>query len=518
MDELVRQIIGYARSSWSYRWWGMVVAWVVGVGGAVGVYFIPDKYEASARIYVDTQSVLSPLMAGLAVPSDVNQQVMMLSRTLINRPNVEKLIRMADLDLKVTDKQQQELLVDSISGRLKITSAGRDNLYTLSYQDERPERAKRVVQSFVSIFIESGLGDKRKDTDVAKRFIEDQIKNYAQKLDEAEARLKDFKIKNIELMGDSGKDSLSQLGDVKAKLAQAKLDLREAENSRDAIKQQLSGEQVASNAETQAGDLPVAVPELDTRIETLKKQLDDLLRGYTESHPDVKGTRAVLASLEKQRNDEIAARRAKMANSPVSTAGVSAMSQQLKMALTEAEATVASLRTRVAEYEARLTQAKGFMRLGPQIEQEYAQLNRDYEINKRNYDSLIARRESANISVEMDSTTGMAEFRLIDPPNVPTKPSTPNRPMLMPGVGVFALLGGVLMAFALSQLRPAFFDGRQLREVSGLPVLGSVSLVPSPAWLRKESRGQIHFVVGLVAYAVFFVALTFVVVFLGRPI
>src|SRR5665647_2496408 len=99
MDELISQIITAARGMWKHRWLGLLVAWVVTAIGTFVVLSVPDKYEASARIYVDTQSILKPLMSGLAVQPNVQQQVMMLSRTLISRPNIEKLVRMADLDL-----------------------------------------------------------------------------------------------------------------------------------------------------------------------------------------------------------------------------------------------------------------------------------------------------------------------------------------------------------------------------------------------------------------------------------
>ena len=99
MHELIEQIANITRGMYKYRWQGVLVAWIVAVAGVIVVLRIPDQYEASARIFVDTQSILKPLMSGLAVQPDVNQQVTMLSRTLITRPNVEKLVRMADLDL-----------------------------------------------------------------------------------------------------------------------------------------------------------------------------------------------------------------------------------------------------------------------------------------------------------------------------------------------------------------------------------------------------------------------------------
>jgi polysaccharide chain length determinant protein (PEP-CTERM system associated) len=514
MDELLRQLWGYARGAWAYRWWGLALAWIVGVVGAVAVYTLPDKYEASARIYVDTQSVLAPLMAGLAIPQDINQQVAILSRTLISRPNIEKLIRMADLDLSASNKGQREALVESVSSRVRIQSTGRDNLYTLSYMDSDPDRAKRVVQSLVSIFVESGLGDKRKDTDSARRFIEEQIKNYAQKLDDAEARLKDFKLKNLSLLGDSGKDALGQMGDVMAKLRQAELDLREAENARDALRRQLAGEEAVVLPENPNDTRGISIPEIDGRIESMKKNLDELLRVYTESHPDVIGTRRVIAQLEAQRAEEIRARR--NAGSQIQAINTNPVYQQLKVSLNEAEANVASLRTRVAEYQARVGQLRDFMKMGPQIEQEYAQLNRDYDINKRNYDTLVSRRESANISVEMEATSGVAEFRLIDPPSVPTRPASPNRSLLMPLVGVIALLFGAAFALLLSQIRPAFFDTRALREFTGLPILGSVSLTPNPDRIRKERQGHFAFAGALGSLAAIFGALTLVIAVIGR--
>jgi uncharacterized protein involved in exopolysaccharide biosynthesis len=105
MDELISQLATAARGMWKHRWLGLLVAWVVTAIGMFVVLSVPDKYEATARIFVDTQSILKPLMSGLAVQPNVDQQVVMLSRTLISRPNVEKLVRMADLDLKTQSKR-----------------------------------------------------------------------------------------------------------------------------------------------------------------------------------------------------------------------------------------------------------------------------------------------------------------------------------------------------------------------------------------------------------------------------
>ena len=276
MEDILRQLSVILRSMWLYRWWGLAAAWIVGPIAAAAVYLLPDRYEASARVYVDTQSILKPLMSGLAVQPNVDQQINILSRTLISRPNVEKLIRMADLDLAAKSKEEREALIVAVTKALQIREAGRDNLYTLAYTDTDPQRAKRVVQSMVSIFVESGLGDKRKDSDTARRFIEEQIKAYEQRLIEAENKLKEYKLRNIGTVGSGAPDYFRKMTEATEQLNQARLALREAENSRDALKRQFTGEDsmILPERMTSASLAAVSVPELDASV--LKSVLPDL--------------------------------------------------------------------------------------------------------------------------------------------------------------------------------------------------------------------------------------------------
>jgi len=500
MEELVTQLVGYLRGMWRFRWWGLALSWLVGIVGCVMVYLMPDKYESSARIFVDTQSVLRPLMSGLAVQPNIDQQVAILSRTLISRPNVEKLITMADLDLGVRSPKEREALIDSLSGSLQIRPAdrGSNNLFLLAYSDTQPARAQRVVQSLVSLFVESGLGSKRQDSDAARRFIEEQIKSYEQKLMEAENRLKEFRLKNMALMGSSTGDFVGQIGKMQEQLEQARLELREAENSRDAMKQQLLGE--PSSQEFAPPAAVMATPEIDARIDALKRNLDDMMQRYTDQHPDVIGARRVIEQLEKQKGEQIAQMQQAATNSPMGVMGVNPAFQQLKLALAEADARVASMRARVGEFEKRIQQLGASAKMVPELEAEMAQLNRDYAVNKSNYDQLVARRESASIGVEMSAQAGIAEFRLIDPPTLPNKPSAPNRLLLLPLVGLAALAAGAALTFLISQLRPAFSDGRALREATGLPVLGTVSMLSTPERIRTRRRGLLAFSGGLASF------------------
>lgn len=512
MEDILRQALTILRATWKYRRLGMLVAWVVGAIAAGVILRIPDRYEASARIFVDTQSILKPLMSGLAIQPNVEQQVMMLSRTLISRPNVEKLIRMADLDLKIKGKAEQEELIENLTKTLKIQSVGRDNLYTLSYRDTEPAKAQRVVQALVSIFVESSLGDKRQDSDSARKFIDEQIKGYEKKLQEAEARLKDFKLRNIELQTGEGKSSVDRLSDLTMELGRSRLALREAENSRDAMRRQIIGEEPVLLPESPGADSGVSLPEIDGRIDTQKRNLDSLLQRYTEQHPDVVGTRRLIKDLEEQKRQELLARKKFAAANPGSAVSNNPVYQQLKVSLAESEANVASLRARVSEYEMRYKRITDMLKTQPQLEAEYTQLNRDYDINKKNYEQLVSRRESAELTGDLDAVGSVADFRLIDPPRASSNPVAPNRLLLLPLGLLLGLAAGLFAAFAASQIRPVFFEGKSLRDVTGLPVLGTVSLIPNETRRLKERASLRRFVAAtaglVVAYGAGIAALT----------
>jgi len=521
MEQLIAQIVTIAKGMWRFRWPALAVAWLVALIGMVIVFRVPDKFEATARIYVDTQSILKPLMSGLAVQPNVEQQVVMLSRTLISRPNMEKLVRMADLDLKSESKAQQEALITELMRDVEIKNVGRDNLYSLSYRNAEPTKAQKVIQSLVSIFVESSLGATRKDTATAKVFLDEQIKNYETKLEEAEARLKEFRLRNIQLHTSDGKDSAARLGELSEQLNQARLALREAEQARDAAKQQLvaeksQGANLATQSLLQESALSVATPEIDARLEAQKKNLDALLQRFTEQHPDVVSTRRLIKDLEEQKKKEVQELRRVAMAAPAGAPGGGAGNlayQEMGRLLATSEIQVAALRARVAEYTTRYNNARELLKTSPQLETEAAQLNRDYAIHKKNYEDLVARRESASMSGELEVASGVADFRLIDPPRVSPTPVSPNRLLLLPLAFAVALGAGLFVAFAGSQLRPVFHSAAELREKVAIPLLGMVSKVTSAADLRHERVSLVRFAVGsggLVG--------TFVVIFIAMSI
>lgn len=498
MYEIIEQLLDYLRGIWRNRWYALGCAWLVCLVGWVVVYRLPDQYEASARVFVDTQSILRPLLQGLTVSVNPEAQIGLMTRTLLSRPNLEKIARNADLDIRAQDTEAMDELINNLQKRIKLLGAGRENLYSIAFTDRDPQLAKKVVQAVVTVFVENLLGETRQDTDTAQRFLEKQIAEYEARLVEAENRLKEFKLKNVGLMPSEGQTYYSRLQQASADVEMVRLELNQAESRRNSLLQQIGGEEPTFGIGPQPGASvgPAGGPVLpiDARIQSLEQKLDELLLKYTERHPDVGILKQTIADFKKQREAELAQYQASMAASAASNAGgfgpagvdANPVYQQLKVALAQEEANVASLRARLAEYEKRRREIQDQVSTVPQVEAELAALNRDYEINRKKYDELVARRESARLSQQAEQTNQDIRFRIIDPPRVPLDPTGPNRPLLTSGVLVGALGGGGALAFLLAQLWPTFDSRRSLMRATQIPVFGSVSEVLSPAAARRE--------------------------------
>src|SRR5437773_2140511 len=242
MNELYRELLDDLAGMWHRRWIGLAVAWLAVVIGIAVVYRIPERYEATARVYVDTESILRPLLAGLAIQPNLDQQVALMSRTLISRPNVEKLIRMADLDLRIKSPVERDDLIDGVMKTINLTGNVTTNLYVISYRDPNPEQARRIVQSLLGIFVESSLGDKKQDTQSAVKFLDDQIKRYEELLQAAESRLKDFKLKYLGVADREGPDYFGRISQLRNAIENARLEMQAAEQARDSYKKELAGE------------------------------------------------------------------------------------------------------------------------------------------------------------------------------------------------------------------------------------------------------------------------------------
>ncbi|MFT6274008.1 MAG: polysaccharide chain length determinant protein (PEP-CTERM system associated) [Halioglobus sp.] len=505
MQEILAQVSVYLWGVWRHRWLGIIVAWAVAIGGWLLVWQMPDAYVASARVYVDTNSVLRPLLKGLAIQPNIEDRIAMMSRTLLSRPNREKLMRMTDMDLRATTDIEKEEILTDLTESISL-SGDRDNasLYSISVTNKDRDVAINAAQSLITIFIESSLSQKREDSSGAQNFLDDQIIDYEKRLIAAETRLALFKQQNIDVLPGSGGDYYSRLQATSQEYELARLTLKEMSNRRRELQRQLDGEEPVFLSSSTNGT--GAMSPLDTRIQSLRVSMDSLLTKYTDKHPEVRQIRGLIEELEAQKLVEYGEAIGAASGGGLSSLSNSPVYQGMRSMLAEAEAKEAELEVRSAEYANRVEQLNKKVNNIPEIEAGLKQLDRDYEVISGQHQELLERRESARLSQDVEQNASDVTFRVIDPPFAPLEPNEPNKPLLNSiafAMGIFAGVGAGLVA---SLIYPIISDPRTLINISGLPLLGTVTASLRPGERRKE-------ILGLVSFASCFFVL--VVVFAG---
>ncbi|MEY4753122.1 MAG: hypothetical protein RJA44_797 [Pseudomonadota bacterium] len=506
MNELTRQIAAIVNGIWRHRWMGMSVAWLIALLGAVAVWIIPERFEARAQVYVDTQTVLKPLMAGLAFQPDVDQQVKMLGKTLISRPNVERLVGDATVGLVTTKASpaEKDRAIEDLLKTIKVQQTGGNNLYAITYRDISPQRAQRVVEGLVNLFMDSGVDTKRKDSQEASRFIDEQIRTYETKLADAEGRVKDFKLRNLNAgTANTNQDYFGRISSLNDDINRLRTQLSAAEQSRDALKRELAQED--PYLPTEAASAVSLTPDFDARIEAQERLLDELLRRFTEEHPDVLAARRIIAQLTAQRDSQRRIeldrreRIAKAAGKSGQMAPTNPVFQRIRVTLAESEANVASLRGQLQAQQVRMEETRAQANKMPQAEAELAQLNRDYEVIRKNYEQLVSRREAASLGVKIDQSSSMAEFRLVEPPRTLQQPVFPGKRALALIIMLAAMLLGAASSYLRTLMNPSFSSERELREFTKRPVLGALAIVVDPRAmaLARQDRRRLAGVFGL---------------------
>lgn len=484
MYEIIQEVFSHLRSMWRFRWYAVALAWVIATTGWVGVYMMPDKYTVTSRVHVDTESVLRPLLRGLTIAPNVSQRLRIISRTLLSRPNMEKLARMTDMDIKADTQKEMDKIIDNLSSNISLNSERtNNNLYRLKYVGQNPEIAKNVVQNLLTIFVESTLGESRENTDTAQKFIGQQISEYESRMHAAITKLEEFKKANAGLMPTLRDGYFKTLQKLDQDLEALNLQINEMKSRRDELHRQIAGEEPVFGIMGNTASAAIS-SQYDVRIEALEKQLSELLLQFTEVHPQILTIRDTLYQLKEKREQEISSMAPQQRNQPI--LDKNPVYQQLKISLNQTETDLSVLQARAKEYKSRkrdLSQKVGQL---PRFEAEMNRLNQEYESNRKKHEQMIQRRETASLSEQAAQSGDTVKIKIIDPPRIPSKPSGPKRPLLNAGVLVVALGAGLALTFLLAQFKPVVYDIKKLREITGLPVLGGVSRVWSDELRQKK--------------------------------
>ena len=464
--DMLRRLL---RGAWRRRWIGVGVAWLVCLAGWGGLHLVKDQYRVRARLYVDADAVLTPLLRGVAVDTNATDQLSVLQRTLLSRPNLQTLISKTDLGLSVNTPDQRERLIDRLSTAIKMQSEEK-NLFSLEYTNANPRLARDVVQTLLSIFTESATASNRSEMENAQQFLRRQIASYEAQLHAMEERRAAFRSKYAGVLPLDGTPG----GGVEAArdaLARVEIQLQDAKALEAQLKQRMEGmPPVLAGADVPGGGA--------TPLAQAEARLSELRALFTDRYPGVIEQEALVRRLRQSGGGGSAVAGGARGGVP------NPVYDQLAVRMVDAQSSVASLIHQREVARANLERIERIRRDQPGLLAEYENLDRDYGVLRKNYDELQARLQAATIAAAADTQADKVHLRVIDPPEIPLLPVWPSRPLLVAGVLAAGLGAGVGAAVLLAQFDRSFSNLEDLRAL-GLPVLGGLPAMSTPSLGRR---------------------------------
>ncbi|MFT6910233.1 MAG: polysaccharide chain length determinant protein (PEP-CTERM system associated) [Oleiphilaceae bacterium] len=482
-------IIEYIRGLWVKKRYIMICTWLICPIGFSYVSTEPDYYEASAKVFVDTRSVLAPMLRGLASITNSQQELGMMVKMLLTRPNVEIIARNADLDITTTTDDQFYSLVSSLMSGIKLDMAGRSNIYNISFRHRNPDTARIVVQETLELFVEGTLGGNRVSEDSANKFLDDQIAEYENRLLDAEQRTVNFQRKHSDLLPRQG-SFYNNYDNSSTLLEQTRLTIKETEQKIASLSGQLitNKSQPTDSSVRPFDDSLSLTTRYDSRIKNLEEKLDQLMLKYTELHPDVIETNNLIDLLSKSRKQEI--KEFFSAGNGERPSQIGSIANELKLEISRLESQVASLRVRESDFANKVEEYRQKIDLVPQAEAERIALDRDYNIIKSKHSTLLTRKDDSELSQKANLSSESVQFRVLESPKTPQNPAGSSRPLHYSAVLVFGFAVGLGLAFVISQLNPVLIKASQLTALTSYPVLGAVSHL-NKAQILKVNRSRL---------------------------
>jgi len=478
MESLQDLVSRFGGLAWQRRWWGVAAAWILCIAGWIGIATLPNQYETTARVYIDADAVLTPLLKGISAETSMTDQIDLLQHMLLSRPNLEKIITKTDLQLETHTQTDMEQMVARLEKSIKVNAQTR-NIFSIAFRNTDRQLSYDVVQAVLASYIENHATDNRDDMEKATTFIDTQIASYEKQLHEAETRRAEFRSKYLDLLpGDGG---LSRLEQARSQVTALTGQLADARSRRILLARSLAGTPALVTTEGGAGGY-----DSHSALRAAENKLRELQQVYTDAYPEVMSQKRVVDNLRKGGSDvpEAGGGGGKSAPNPVF--------EQLKLRLIETDGLIDSLTRQIEDAQTERDRLLAIARGEPNLEARYLNLNRDYDVLRKNYDELLARREGMRIATAAQATSNNVKLVIIDPPQVPRVPVAPLRVPMALGVLVAGLLAGVGVVVAMITLDQSFHTIVDLRAM-GRPVLGAISLAALQPTLATRLRSAAIF-------------------------
>ena len=485
------------------RWWLVLPVFIVGTSAWTMSWFLPAYFKSETLILVEQQKVPEQYVVP-NVATDIQDRLQSMTQQILSRTRLLRIIN----DLRLYTDQRSRLspdeIVDKMRGDIQIdlvqAPGRRDDLtaFKISYSSKDARLSQQVTNQLTSLFIDENLQARQQQSESTTSFLENQLEDARKALATQEQRVREFKSHYLGELPGQMQSSIQILSGLQARL-QGELDALNQSKQQNLYLESLVSQYRSIRENLQKGengrDLPAA---LDQELARLKTQLADVQSHYSERHPDYRKLKQQIAKVEKMKGQMAASLNAPAISNdakkdsdlhPTDYAELREMSPQLelesqlkanKLEITNRQAQIDHLEAEMQQYQSRINET-------PVREQQLADLTRDYEQSRTNYDSLLAKRNQSELATNLEKRQQGEQFRIIDPPSLPQKPYKPNRMVF----SIFGLLGGAFIAAAGTAVGELLDDRvRDEKELEGLVTAPILTEIPPVATALEVLRGS----------------------------
>ncbi|MFC2952107.1 XrtA system polysaccharide chain length determinant [Marinicaulis aureus] len=472
-SDLPQPVLRSLNGLWRRRWLVLAVAWAAALAGWFAVWLIPDKYESRAQVFVQTETILEPVLNGFTARPDYSRRVEVMRLQLLTRPNVEEIILRSGLDKTIEARTPLERrakmqgMVDWVAGEINIESP-REMYFIISYKNSDPKIARAVVDAVLNMLIEQDLGASLTESEAARRRLDLQVEEYEEKLVANERAVAAFRAEHA-----------AELTSLQGETRQRELKENELVRVGDEI-ERTKGRVLTLQNLISATPRRASGGELDR----LKVELSALRSQYEENHPDIRGVVARIEELEKEN----------------ATLSANPEFIRLQSELRVAQDSVTALEAREIKLKDELGSLDFAAGQAPAVEAELRQIVREYEQTQKTYDELLSRRDRLALTRSLGAAGRGVEYQVFEWPAEALAPNDPPRLLLIFGVCVAAVGAGAAAALGLALLDKSYTQASELQTAFGLPVLGAISETPSDDIFEARKRDLMRLAMASVSF------------------
>jgi uncharacterized protein involved in exopolysaccharide biosynthesis len=516
------------------KWYGIACA-AFGMVATVGVVMnLPATYRSTATILIEEPDVPADLVKS-TVSTFANDRLQVIQQRVMTSQHLNEIIERFGLYPEMQQKMPRSATINGMRGNvtMEVVSAdlsGQQNrsrqqnqatiAFNLSFDHNDPSVAQQVTNRLTDIYLAENDKTRQEKAAGTTVFLTEQADKLAADVQNIEKRLLELKSKYNGSLPEQFNFNTQLLNQAQAQLLQSRSDLQVLTDKKIFLQNQLatvspytpmmsdgrpatpqaqllSLELQYSDMSAKYGEKHPDVVRLQRQIESLKGQLgqvdnaaldrakfdalqsklNEALQRYGEQHPDVQKLRRQLAEL--QESAATAPKISKLTapqgppDNPVYI--------QLQSQLSDANAQIGGIQARIATLETNVEDLQSRILQTPAIESEYNSLRDQHQAALTRYQSFKDKEADAQVAENMEQQSKGETFSVIEPPQFPDMPISPNRKLLYAAGLLLSLMIGAGVMLALDLLDSRIYDGRNLLAVFGEMPLVSVPYIKTQA-------------------------------------